>query len=206
MYIPCSVYIQPIETRSARVHVQLRITTYRYAHAFPLQTTNCSTYSSTTQRLEAELCVTNYAQEVADKPHSPRIESGRGHDRSNGCSCCTRRHSQRDPSVAATAVHMALLILVYGLGCVCEKAQQTFGGPWQTTSKKKAGPGTSNGRLPRSPVEDKAFLCHALTLFIRLTKAFRGYTSGSRLTLFSSVTSREHGSLLVDRLRPARLT
>ena len=144
-----------------------------------------------------------YVQEVADKPHSPRIESGHGHDRSDGC---TRRHSQQDPSVAATAVHMALLMLVYhpfGLGCVCEKAQQTFGGPWQTTtarsSKKKAGPGTSNGRLPRSPVEDKAGRTTTYSLFIRLIKAFRGYT------LFSSVTSREHRSLLVDRSHPARL-
>ena len=145
-----------------RVHVQLRITGYRYAHAFPLReayTTKTAPLSAATQRLEAEPCVTNYAwyvQEVADKPHSPRIESGRGHDHSKaGPICCSYRRSYG-------LMFVYLLFYPFGLGCVCEKAQQTFGGSWQTTtarsSKKKAGPGTSNGRLPRSPVEDKAFL------------------------------------------------
>ena len=59
--------------------------------------------------------VTNYAwyvQEVANKPHSVKDREWARPRSSNGGSCCTRRHSQRDPSVAATAVHMALLILL----------------------------------------------------------------------------------------------
>ena len=47
-----------------------------------------TTLSAAKQQLEAELWVTNYAwyvQEVADKPHSSSIESGRGHEHSNGC-------------------------------------------------------------------------------------------------------------------------
>ena len=109
-----------------------------------------------------------YVQEVAHKPHSPRIESGRGHDRSNGC---TRRHSQRDPSVAATAVHMALLMLVYlpfGLGCVCEKALAP--GKRQLLNRRRRRRGPGQATVGCHGVRWKTKLVEQLT-HIRLIKA-----------------------------------
>ena len=93
------------------MYVLLRVTGNNNAHAFPLWAASNANRSATTQRLEEEPGITNYAQEVANKPHNRKDREWarpRSFER-----CCTRRHSQREPSVAATAVHMTLLMLVY---------------------------------------------------------------------------------------------
>ena len=128
----------------------MRVSGNNNAHAFPLGK-QTAPLSATIQLLEEEPRITNYAryvQEVANKPHSHKdheLAWPRSFERRF---CCTRRDSQRDPPVAATTVHMALLMLVYllfypfGLGCVCKKARQTSGGPWQTTvGRRRRGPG-----------------------------------------------------------------
>ena len=79
-----------------RVYVLLRVTGNNNAHAFPLWAASNANRSATTQRLEEEPGITNYAwyvQEVANKPNNRKDREWarpRSFER-----CCTRRHTRR---------------------------------------------------------------------------------------------------------------
>ena len=114
---------QKVLTLYTREYVLLRVSGNNNAHAFPLgkRLIQTAPLSATIQLLEEEPRITNYARYVQEVAHSRKdreLARPRSFERRF---CCTQRDSQRNPP---TAVHMALLMLVYlpfGLGCVCVK-------------------------------------------------------------------------------------